>query len=84
MNITIKTPQKSSNFSKNPYDATGSCDNTPTKQNKAVISRIAGDFGLNCQNDANFAARAGLGAAQKSNTHQKTTAIKARRGFTFS
>lgn len=84
MNNTIKTPQKSSIFPENPYDATGYHDRKITSPIEVAISRIPGDFGRNCQNDANFAARVGLGAAQKSDTHQKTTATKARRGFTFS
>jgi hypothetical protein len=77
MNNTIKSPQKSSI----PLNATGSCDNTPTNQNKSALSRITVNFGLNCQNKPNFAARVGLNTAQKIEKNQKTTAIKARRGF---
>jgi hypothetical protein len=52
---------------KNPYDATGSCDNTPTNQNKSAISRIAGDFGSLSQNSLNFTAQISLSPVQKIN-----------------
>jgi len=60
MNITIKTPQKSSNFSKNPYDATGLSDSAPASPIELEISRITVDFGRNCQDKLNFAALVGL------------------------
>ncbi|MCZ8068377.1 MAG: hypothetical protein O9287_21250 [Microcystis sp. LE17-20D] len=57
MDNTIKTPQKSRVSPKNPQNTTGLTDRTPTNQNKALLSRIAGDFGKISQNDANFAAQ---------------------------
>jgi len=71
MNITRKSPQKSSIPLKNPYDATGLSDRTPNNQNKSAISTIAGDFGKISQNSLNFVARLLNSTAQKSNTHQK-------------
>jgi len=65
MNITPKIPQKSSIFSKNPYNATGLTDSNTTSPLEASISRIKANFGRNCQNILYFAARASLGAAQK-------------------
>ncbi len=62
MNNTRKSQQKSSIQG----NATGLTDNTPTNQNKALLSRIAGDFGLNCQNKPNFAAQISLYPVQKS------------------
>lgn len=84
MNNTIKTPQKSSIFPENPYSATGYHDKKIASPIEALLSKIKANFGKISQNSLNFAARVGLGAAQKSDTHQKTTATKARRGFTFS
>ena len=65
MNITIKVPQKSSNSQKNPYSATGLSDSIITSPIEALLSIIKANFGKISQNDANFAARIGLGAAQK-------------------
>ncbi|MCA2653024.1 hypothetical protein [Microcystis sp. M061S2] len=69
---------------KNPYDATGLSDRTPTNQNKSAISSLSVNFGNLSQNSLNFAARVSLATAQKSDIHQKTTANKARRGFVLS
>jgi hypothetical protein len=77
MNITTKTPQKSSI----PLNATGYHDRTPTSPIKPLLSRIKANFGRISQNTLNFAARLLKSTAQNPNTHQKTTATKARRGF---
>jgi|688.fasta_scaffold522500_3 hypothetical protein len=61
MNNTRKSPQKSSI----PLNATGYHDKSITSPIEALLSRIKANFGLNCQNDANFAARVGLATAQK-------------------
>jgi hypothetical protein len=84
MNITRKTPQKSRVSPKNPYDTTGYHDNSIAIPIEDGISKIKVNFGNLSQNDANFTARVCLLPAQKSNTHQKTTAIKTRRGFVLS
>jgi hypothetical protein len=55
----------SSDSQKNPYDATGLGGNDVTSPNKPLLSRIKANFGRNCQNKLNFAARVGLDAAQK-------------------
>lgn len=65
MNYTIKLPQKSRVSPKNPQNTTGLTDRTPTNQNKALLSRIAGDFGKISQNDANFAAHISVIPVQK-------------------
>jgi hypothetical protein len=50
---------------KNPQNTTGLSDNSITSPIKVGISRIKANFGRNCQNKLNFAARVGLDAAQK-------------------
>jgi len=55
----------SSDSQKNPYDATGLTDSIITSPIEVRISRIKVNFGRNCQNKLNFAARVGLDAAQK-------------------
>jgi hypothetical protein len=65
MNNTRKIPLKSSIFPKNPYSATGLTDSIITSPIKVGISTIKANFGRNCQNKLNFAARVGLDAAQK-------------------
>jgi hypothetical protein len=50
---------------KNPYDATGLTDRTPTNQNKAAISRIKAYFAKISQDSLIFAARVSLLPAQK-------------------
>jgi hypothetical protein len=62
MNNTRKSQQKS----RVSQNTTGLTDRTPTNQNKALLSRIAGDFGKISQNDANFAAQISLYPVQKS------------------
>jgi hypothetical protein len=83
MNDTKKTPQKSSIFPENPYSTTGSCDKNPTSQNKSEISTITVNFGKISQNDANFAARASLDPAQKTQKNQKAAASRNSCGFTL-
>lgn len=83
MNNTIKTPQKSSIFPENPYDATGLSDSATTSPIKPLLSRIKAYFGKISQNSLNFTARVHLLPAQKTQKNRKTTAIKARRGFTL-
>lgn len=65
MNNTRKLPQKSSISPQNPYSATGLSDRKITSPIKPLLSRIKADFGRISQNTLNFAARVGLGAAQK-------------------
>jgi hypothetical protein len=65
MNNTRKLPLKSSIFGKNPYSTTGLTDSIITSPIKVGISTIKANFGRNCQNKLNFAARVGLDAAQK-------------------
>jgi len=65
MNNTRKSQQKSSIFPENPYNTTGLTDNTPTNQNKALLSRIAGDSGRNCQDKPNFTAHISVIPVQK-------------------
>ena len=65
MNNTRKIPQKSRVSPKNPYSATGLTDSIITSPIKVGISTIKANFGRNCQNKLNFAARVGLDAAQK-------------------
>jgi hypothetical protein len=61
MNDTKKIPLKS-RISPN---ATGYHGNSVTSPIEAYISTITANFGRNCQNILNFAARVGLDAAQK-------------------
>ncbi|MFN7216452.1 hypothetical protein [Microcystis sp.] len=61
-NYTIKLPQKSSI----PLNATGYHDKSITSQIKALLSRIAGDSGRNCQDKPNFAALVLKNTVQKS------------------
>jgi hypothetical protein len=65
MNNTRKISLESRVSQKNPYDATGSCDNTPTSQNKSEISTIKAYFGKISQDKPNFTARVSLLPAQK-------------------
>jgi hypothetical protein len=81
MNLTRKIPLLSSIFPENPYSATGLSDNSITSPIKPLLSRIKANFGRNCQNKLNFAARVGLDAAQKNQKNQKTTAISISCGF---
>ena len=80
MNNTRKIPQKSS-IPENPYNTTGYHDKSITSPIEALLSKIKANFGKISQNSLNFVARVGLGTAQKTQKNQKTTAIKARRGF---
>jgi|688.fasta_scaffold578838_2 hypothetical protein len=52
-------------FPKNPQNTTGYHEKITTSQNKSEISRIKANFGRNCQNILNFAARVSLDTAQK-------------------
>jgi hypothetical protein len=57
----------SSIFPENPYDATGLSDSIIASPIEVGISKITVNFGKISQNDANFAARVSLDAAQKIN-----------------
>ena len=81
MNNTKKIPLKSSLSPKNPENTTGYHDKNLTSQNKSEVSKIKVNFGKISQNDANFAARVNLLAAQKNKKNQKTAASTASRGF---
>ncbi|ROI07340.1 hypothetical protein ACLB6K_24720 (plasmid) [Microcystis aeruginosa FACHB-524] len=78
MNNTRKKAQKSSDSPKNPQNTTGLSDKSLTSTNKSAISSLSVNLGKISQNSLNFVARVHLLPAQK---NQKTTAIKARRGF---
>jgi len=67
MNNTRKIPQKSRVSPKNPYSTTGLSGNDVTSPNKPLLSRIKANFGRNCQNKLNFAARVSFLTAQKIN-----------------
>ena len=68
MNNTTRIQQKSRDFLEF-FQTRGNSerlsDNSIASPIEVALSRIAVNFGLNCQNDANFAARVGLGAVQK-------------------
>ena len=70
-------------FPKNPQNTTGYHEKITTSQNKSEISRIKANFGRNCQNILNFAARVSLDTAQKNKKNQKTTANRNSCGFTL-
>jgi hypothetical protein len=65
---------------KNPYNATGLTDRTPTNQHKAAISSLSVNFGRISQNSLIFAARVRLLTAQKT---QKAAASRNSCGFTL-
>lgn len=79
MNNTTKLPQKSSNS----LNATGLTDRKIASPIEALLSKIKANFGKTSQDKPNFAARVGLGAAQKPQYSLKTTATKGRHGFTL-
>jgi hypothetical protein len=65
MNNTRKLPLKSRVSQKNPYSTTGLSNSIVTSPIEAYISTITANFGRNCQNILNFAARVSLDTAQK-------------------
>jgi hypothetical protein len=78
MNNTRKIPLESRVSQKNPQNTTGLGGNDVTSPNKPLLSRIKANFGRNCQNKLNFAARVSFLTAQK---NQKTAACTTSRGF---
>lgn len=66
MNYNIYVSLLSSIFPENPYSATGLSDTSITSPIELEISIIKVNFGRNCQDKLNFAARGLKSAVQKS------------------
>ena len=63
VDLTSSNPLK---FSQNRGNSERLSDSAPNNQNKALLSRIAGDFGNLSQDKLNFAAHISLYPVQKS------------------